>query len=110
MSNGTIIVLVIVGFFVLKLLLSNSRKSNNIKQYGETFGSLVNQRRIEIGMSREMVTAALGTPGKSEGTTHKENFIKEVLYYGAYKDAKQKVQFRYRVVFVNDKVTEFHEI
>ena len=61
-------------------------------------------------MTKEMVAAALGTPGKSEGTTHKENFIKEVLYYGEFKDEKQKSQFRYRVIFVNDKVTEFHEI
>ena len=61
-------------------------------------------------MSKEMVAAALGSPGKSEGVTHKESFIKEVLYYGTFKDLKQRVQFRYRVIFVNDKVTEFHEL
>ena len=110
MDTASIIIFVIIGYFLLKVLLSNAKKNNNIKRYGEDFGSLINQQKIEIGMSKEMVTAALGTPGKSEGATHKQNFIKEILYYSAFQDAKQKTQFRYKVTFVNNAVTEFHEI
>jgi outer membrane protein assembly factor BamE (lipoprotein component of BamABCDE complex) len=110
MSTGTLIILVVVGYFILKILLSNARKNANINKYGEEFGTLINKQKIDIGMSKEMVTAALGTPGKSDGVTHKENFVKEVLYYRAFKDEKQKVQFRYKIIFVNDKVTEFHII
>lgn len=90
--------------------MSSARKSGNIKKYGEVFGSLINQGKIDLGMSKEMVTSALGTPFKTDGVIHKENFIKEVLYYGEFKDSKQKSQYRFKVIFVNNAVTEFHEI
>ncbi|MBK7571497.1 MAG: hypothetical protein IPI10_07720 [Bacteroidetes bacterium] len=59
-------------------------------------------------MTKKMVTVALGSPEKSEGITRKENFTKEILYYEKYNDAKHKVQYRYKVTFINEKVAEFH--
>lgn len=100
--------LIVIGYIFFRAWSSNTRKNNNLKRYGDGFGLLINQNKIEIGMTKEMVTAALGSPRKSEGITRKENFTKEILYYGTYNDAKQKVQYRYKVTFINEKVAEFH--
>ena len=59
MSSGIIIVLIIIGYFVLKYF----------------FG-----------------------------------YVKEIFYYGVYQDAKHKTQYRYKVIFENDRVTEIRQI
>ncbi|HQV98812.1 MAG TPA: hypothetical protein PLI47_01810 [Bacteroidia bacterium] len=100
--------LIVIGYIFLRAWSSNARKKNNLKRYGDGFGVLINQNKIEIGMTKKMVTVALGSPEKSEGITRKENFTKEILYYEKYNDAKHKVQYRYKVTFINEKVAEFH--
>ena len=74
MTTGTIIVLVIIGYFVLKFWFSSMRQSGRIKKYGNEFGSLINQGKIDIGMSKEMVSEALGAPAHSAGKTHRQNY------------------------------------
>ena len=112
MSNWTIIaiIIIIIGYFVLKYYFANMRKSGRIKKYGEDFGSQINQRKISIGMSLEMVTEAFGSPAKSDGKTTRQNYVKEIFCYGAYQSTKNKTQYRYKVIFENDRVTEIHQI
>jgi hypothetical protein len=109
MTAGVILVIVIISIAILKTSASKKRKNNNLMRYGEAFGSLINNEKIAIGMSKEMVIAALGSPDKSDGITHKESFKKETLYFRNFTDSKQKIQFRYKVIFINEKVSEIHE-
>lgn len=86
-----IIIAIIVGYILLKLLFT--------KRYGN----------IQIGMTKDMVRRQLGSPARSDGKTIRENYEKEVLYYGEYKDARKKVQYKYKVIFENGIAKEIHE-
>jgi hypothetical protein len=63
-----------------------------------------------IGMNTEMVRESIGLPSKSDGKIIRENYLKEVVYYGEYKDAHQKSHYRLKVTFENNKVSEIREL
>ena len=65
---------------------------------------------ISIGMTPEEVRREIGRrPDKSDGVTIKENWKKEVLYYGEYQDEKtKKTMYQLRVVYINGKAAEIH--
>ena len=88
------VVIVIVIYVILKLLF----RKRTIKTSS-----------ISIGMSPDEVRRAIGRPAKSDGLTVKENWTKEVLYYGPNSDKKtNKTTYDLRVVYINGKASEIH--
>ncbi len=107
MNTGFLIVTIIIGYAIFKSWLKKNRKQYNLQKFGPEFGGFINEKKIAIGMTKEMVTSVCGVPAKSDGELHKEKFVKEILYYNSYQDAKGKTQYRVKVTYVNGVVTEF---
>lgn len=111
MITAAIAILVIVIYYFAEVSRIKSEIRSNIKKYGENFGTLISQRQIEIGMTKEMVFAAFRNSGKSEGFTRRKDLLTEVIYYDVTRKVSNvRKRFRYKVTFVNDKVTEFNEL
>ena len=64
---------------------------------------------IRIGMSHQVVQDIVGAPKMSEGKTIRENYEKEVLYYGEFIDGRNRTNYKYKVTYINGKVSEIHE-
>lgn len=112
MDKGTIVIaiLVVFGFIYLRTKLNQGRRISLVKKYGDAFGNAISDKTILIGMDSQMVRESKGLYAKSDGKTIRENYIKEVVYYDEYKDARQKSHYRLKVTFENDKVTEIKEL
>lgn len=110
MTDGQITVVGIIVVALLYIYLKGKLKEGNLKaliqKYGEKFGPLIAQKKITIGMSKEMVILALENPIKTDDKIIRENYVKEVLYYGAYKARNGREVYKLKITIENDKVTE----
>ena len=70
------------------------KRARIIRQYGEKVGSLILENQIAIGMTKEMVTAALGFPADKNITTNRFGVNEQWVYRGG----------RYEYVYIDDGI------
>ncbi len=78
--------------------LSEAQK-NILEKYGSHFGSLINDNRVVIGMTKEMVTASIGYP---------QDINRSVGSWGVHEQWVYSKRGIY-VYFENEKVTSFQD-
>src|SRR5438477_10736017 len=106
MSFWTILIIVVVVYILIKGRVSDTRGKGIIEKYGQEIGNQINQKKISIGMTPEMVKEALGSPVLHEPKIIRNNYVKETLYYVPYQDSSRETRYRYRVIYINNEVAE----
>lgn len=71
-------------------------KKENIKKYGSYFGNLINNRKIEIGMTKEMCIKSWGYPLRKKAIKDSSS-LREIFVY-----SRNNI-----VIFKNNKIIEF---
>lgn len=101
-----IIVIVLLGTFVLSGCASLEKRVQNIKsqypQWDEATVQKVAARDVEIGMTPEMVTAALGKPDAITREGDEEKWGYAIIWAGF--DGPARKTFVYFVYFKNGQV------
>lgn len=81
-------------------------RENIIKKHGVTYGNLILDNKISIGMTQEMCIEAYGSPRSKNKSTTSLGVV-EIWTYKKY-DWDNDDKYIY-VTFVNDKITEIYE-
>lgn len=79
----------------IRLRAKRKREKENIIKYGPRIGKLINNFKLEVGMSKEMCFASWGEP-LIKKTIKKEGLTKEIFTYSR----------NHKVILVNNKITQ----
>ena len=74
--------------------VAGERRANILKKYGMKTGTLILENKIEVGMTKQMVIAALGNPIDKNITTNRFGVNEQWVYRGG----------RYEYVYIDDGI------
>jgi hypothetical protein len=74
--------------------VAGERRANILKKYGMKTGTLILENKIEVGMTKQMVIAALGNPIDKNITTNRFGVNEQWVYRGE----------RYEYVYIDDGI------
>ena len=75
-------------------IVAERKRARIFERYGEQAGSLILRKAIEIGMTKQMVIAALGNPADKNITTNRFGVNEQWVYRGG----------RYEYVYIDDGI------
>ena len=76
---------IIVIYNIIKYLLFVEKKHDMIQLYGKGLGTAIAKKKIEIGMTTEMLKKSWGKPSHVDGKVIRKNSVKEYYHYNPYK-------------------------
>ena len=80
-----------------------------VEKYGSEKGELIHKRKIDLGMTTEMVIDSKGPPNEViEKVSHGKK--REEYFYGRYKNRLGKYSYKFRVVLIDGKVDGWNDI
>ena len=92
-----------------KKIREKEKLNKLIKKYGEEFGNKIYNKKLELGMNKEMTIAMYGKPKKV--TEHvMKNSIKNSFFYNSYQTKFDNTKFNFRVDLENDEVIGWKDL
>lgn len=80
-----------------------------IELYGNTFGTAIANKKIQIGMTSEMLIKSWGKPSNIDGKVIRKNSVKEYYHYNPYKNKRGNTQYKHRITIVNNQIEEIKQ-
>lgn len=104
------VAVIIVVYCVIRSQIAKSIKAKRLRKYvglfSEKFGTMVANRKIDIGMNKEILLQSWGKPQNIDGKVIKADYEKINYHYGKFEN---KAGYKYRIALVNDEITEIRE-
>ncbi len=69
-----------------------------------------NPRVLKTGLNQNQVSRIIGPPLKKDPKITKEKYVKEIWYYIEQKDNSGKTQYKFKVTYIDGRVSEIQEL
>ena len=87
----------------------SQREKYYVKKYGDNFGSAIANKKIMVGMTKEMLIESWGQPGSVKQTVYK-NSVKEKCYYAPRETRQNTIKYQQQVNLENNIVVGWSDL